>query len=139
MKAILTAVDGSKPSGRAVQLAADIALRFGAEVTLINVLEPLWIPTISGDELAQVDEDRRKEARKLLSDTERTLAKPGLKIHRVVMEGSVAEAVSQVASSQKFDLVVVGSRGRGATARMLLGSVSDRLAHICEQPILIVH
>jgi nucleotide-binding universal stress UspA family protein len=35
--------------------------------------------------------------------------------------------------------VVAGSRGQGAVARALLGSVSDRLAHICPKPILIVH
>lgn len=138
MKAILAAVDGSKPSERAARMAADIAVRFGAQVTLICVLEPFWIPTVSGEELARIDEGRRKEANKLLSDTERTLEEPGLEIHRIVVEGSVAEAIDELASSQKFDLIVVGSRGRGAAARVLLGSVSDRLAHISRQPVLIV-
>ena len=49
MKAILAAVDGSKPSERAARMAADIAVRFGAQVTLICVLEPFWIPTVSGE------------------------------------------------------------------------------------------
>ncbi len=43
------------------------------------------------------------------------------------------------AMSSNVDLVVVGSRGRGAAARVLLGSTSDRLVHICEKPVLIVH
>jgi nucleotide-binding universal stress UspA family protein len=37
------------------------------------------------------------------------------------------------------DLVVAGSRGQGAVARALLGSVSDRLVHLCPKPILVVH
>jgi len=35
--------------------------------------------------------------------------------------------------------VVVGSRGRGAVTRVLLGSVADRLVHICKIPVLVVH
>ena len=37
-----------------------------------------------------------------------------------------------------FDLVVVGSKGRGAVSRVLIGSVTDRLVHICKRPILVV-
>ena len=139
MKTILAAVDGSKPSERAVRMAADLALRLGAQLTLVHVLEPMFIPTeVGGVVLAQIGEDRRKEAQRLLRDAETALKETGLTVHRVVMEGQVADGIAELASSQGFDMVVIGSRGRGAAARVLLGSVSDRLAHICERPILIV-
>jgi nucleotide-binding universal stress UspA family protein len=40
--------------------------------------------------------------------------------------------------SSTADLIVVGSRGRGAVKRLLLGSVSDRIAHLAPVPVLIV-
>jgi len=44
-----------------------------------------------------------------------------------------------MATGCDVDLVVVGHRGRGALARLLLGSVADRLVQICPKPVLIVH
>jgi len=139
MKTILAAVDGSDPSNRAVRMAANLAVHFGAELTLVNVVEPMLIPPgVSGPLLVQIDEDRHRQAQQLLSDTERKIEEPGIIIHRALMDGQAADGIAELATSQAFDLVVVGSRGRGAAKRVLLGSVSDRLAHICERPILIV-
>jgi len=47
--------------------------------------------------------------------------------------------VAEAAAAPDVSLVVVGSRGQGAVARVLLGSVSDRLVHVCPKPILVVH
>jgi nucleotide-binding universal stress UspA family protein len=58
---------------------------------------------------------------------------------RCVLEGRVAEQLARFVNDRQASLVVVGSRGLGAVARVLLGSVSDRLVHICEQPVLLVH
>jgi len=139
MKKILAAVDGSQPSGRAVRMAADLAVHFGAELTLVTVLGPLWIPpAVGSDVVEQIIQDRLTEANRLLAEAEKALEEPGLDVKRMVLEGAVAESLDELASAGQFDLVVIGSRGRGTPARVLLGSVSDRLAHICKQPILIV-
>lgn len=53
------------------------------------------------------------------------------------LEGPVAERLAEVAEQDGFDLVVVGSRGRNAVVRMFLGSVADRLVHICKKPVLV--
>jgi nucleotide-binding universal stress UspA family protein len=53
------------------------------------------------------------------------------------LEGPVAERLAEVAEQDGYDLVVVGSRGRNAVARMFLGSVADRLVHICKKPVLV--
>jgi nucleotide-binding universal stress UspA family protein len=56
-----------------------------------------------------------------------------------VLSGSPAETLAEAAAAPDVDLVVLGSRGRGAVARVLLGSVSDRLIHISPKPVLVVH
>ena len=55
---------------------------------------------------------------------------------RVGLADALADALL---AAPDVDLVVAGSRGQGAVARAPLGSVSDRLAHLCPKPILIVH
>ena len=54
------------------------------------------------------------------------------------LEGPVAESIAKVAEDDGYDLVIVGSRGRNAVARLFLGSVADRLVHICQKPVLVV-
>jgi nucleotide-binding universal stress UspA family protein len=52
--------------------------------------------------------------------------------------GGPAEVLAELARTEKVDLVVVGHRGRGAVARLLLGSVADRLTQISPRPVLVV-
>ena len=60
----------------------------------------------------------------------------GLDIERTVVEGSAATALLEAA--QGADLLVVGSRGRGGFAGLLLGSVSQQCAHHASCPVVIV-
>lgn len=54
------------------------------------------------------------------------------------LHGPVAETLADTALHGGFDLLVVGTKGRGAVSRVLLGSVADRLVHICQVPVLVV-
>jgi nucleotide-binding universal stress UspA family protein len=139
MKQILVAVDGSDESQRAARMGSDIAVRFGAQLTLMTVIPPLLAPADNlGFDMAAYLEGQKLAADKLLTDTETRLEEPGIEVEHVVADGAPAEVLAKEAKKRGVDLVVIGSRGRGAVARVLLGSVSDRLAHICERPILIV-
>ncbi len=139
MKKILVAVDGSDPSQRAAKLAAEMAARFGASITLMHVIPPLLIPPDAyGYDVGAMLGDQEKAAEKLLREAETRLEAPGVKLGRAFAHGPPAETVAKLAMDDGYDLVVVGSRGRNAAARVLLGSVSDRLAHICDKPVLIV-
>src|SRR6266511_873836 len=102
MNRILIAVDGSEPSLKAARMGADIAVRFGAKLTLVHVVPKLLLPP----------------------DVY------GLTIATSVLYGSPAEAIAEEGAASDVGMIVVGSRGHGAVARMFLGSVSDRLVHI---------
>ncbi|HXW79705.1 MAG TPA: universal stress protein, partial [Acidimicrobiales bacterium] len=62
---------------------------------------------------------------------------PGVPLERHVMQGRPAQVILQAA--EDADLVVVGSRGRGGFAGLLLGSVSSQVAHHAHCPVTIVH
>ncbi len=139
MKKILVAVDGSEPSERAVRLAADIALKFGAHLTLANVLSPLWIPPeVYGLSIEALQRAHAKEGQKLVAEAERQVHDASLKTDRLVLEGVPADALADYAKTNAYDLLAVGTRGQGAVSRVVLGSVSQRLSHVCEVPLLIV-
>jgi nucleotide-binding universal stress UspA family protein len=141
MKRIIVAVDGSDAGQRALRFAADIARRFGSKLTLLNVLPPQPFPLpldAYGAALKEIEEGERAFSQKLLSDAAMRLEEPDVPMDKLVLHGKPAEGIAEAAKGADVDLVVVGSRGRGAVARTLLGSVSDRLVHICPKPILIV-
>jgi nucleotide-binding universal stress UspA family protein len=140
MKRILVAIDGSDPSLKAARMAADIALRFGARLTLVHVVPKLLLPPdVYGLTLAEVEKEHRSYAEKLLQKAVSFLAEPGVDTSSTILYGSPAESIAEEAATPDVGMVVVGSRGHGAVARMFLGSVSDRIVHISPKPVLVVH
>lgn len=132
MKRIVAGLDGSDASYRAMALAVEIARRFGSRLTIVTVVPPLPVP---GEAL----HDDHFEAERILEEGTARLDAPGLLIDRVVLFGSPAEALCNLAHAEEVDLVIVGRSGRSSVSRMLLGSVSDRLVHRCTKPVLVVH
>jgi len=140
MKRILVAVDGSDTSLKAARMAADIALRFGAKLTLVHVVPKLLLPPdVYGLTIAEVEKEHRAYAENLLEKTIAQLENAGLEIDTTVLYGSPAESLAEESAADDVGMVVVGSRGHGAVARMFIGSVSDRLVHISPKPVLVVH
>ncbi|HYQ80748.1 MAG TPA: universal stress protein [Anaeromyxobacteraceae bacterium] len=140
MKRILVAVDGSEASLKAARMAADVAVRFGARMTLAYVIPRLLLPPdVYGLTLAEVEREQRTHADNLVAEARTRLGDVGVPVETSVLSGSPAETLAEAAAAPDVDLVVLGSRGRGAVARVLLGSVSDRLVHISPKPVLVVH
>jgi len=139
MKRILVGVDGSESSQKAARLAADIALRFGARLTLAYAVAPLLLPPDAyGLTTADATDEHEKFANKVLAMAASRIGEAGIEIDTVVLLGPPAETLADAASAPDVDLVAVGSRGRGAVARVVLGSVSDRVVRICPKPVLVV-
>ncbi len=137
MKKILVAVDGSPPSLHAATMALELSKATSAILTLTYSVPPVALPgevpfTIVNDVL-KADISRGKQ---LLDDMLKQLGSSTAQT--VLLEGSPAERISEMAETQDFDMVVVGSRGRNAVARLFIGSVADRLVHICRKPVLVV-
>jgi len=135
---ILVAVDGSKPAERAVRHIIGLAAAgMNLRVLLVNVqLE--WAPARSEEEK---DEGRRLHAEAAEQATRR--ARALLEAARVPYEsvmrvGDEAQTIVALARAKNCRQIVMGMRGRGAIARVVLGSVSLKTLQLAELPVTIV-
>jgi nucleotide-binding universal stress UspA family protein len=134
---ILVAVDGSRHSSRALEFADDLSRRYKAPLLLLHAF-----PHVS-DLLGTPQYERMLEARSLIG--EQLLASAHAQVNErtqvetQLIEGPPAPAILRVAAEEGCDLIVVGSRGHGQLAGILLGSVSSVVAQRAGCPVLIVH
>jgi len=140
MDTIVVGIDGSDGSKRALVWAAGEARLRGARLMLVRA----WLPPagLYGYGWTIIDAEAiaglRSLADKQLEDmcVECSAELDGLDVHRRVVEDIPAQALLETA--QGADLLVVGTRGHGGFAGLLLGSVSQQCAHHSPCPIVIV-
>ncbi|MGI5838801.1 MAG: universal stress protein [bacterium] len=137
MKKILVAMDGSEQSFKALAEAGKLAKAMKAEITAISVVHDVVV--YGGYESVYFDnESLRKASEEVLRRTKEMMEKEGFAIKTILGKGNAAEVINETAESGDFDLVVMGSRGLGGVSRLLLGSVSGRVANTSKVSVLIV-
>lgn len=133
---LLVGVDGSESSKRALHWAAKEAnLRNASLIILVS-----WsTPNLGyGGYLTAIEELEREAQSSLDQATKAVSAEfPALVIEGRVVEGNAA--IRLIEAADEVDLVIVGSRGHGGFASLMLGSVSGQLAHHCPKPLAIIH
>jgi len=137
-KSILVAVDGSDHAFDAVRVAARLATALSAKITLMTAYhapsEALGEPNYSralGEVLG--------EAQRVLEDGRRVALNAGGPEPQIEwLAGHPAETIVETARAGGYDLVVVGTLGRGRLGAALLGSVSSAVAARAGRPVLVV-
>jgi nucleotide-binding universal stress UspA family protein len=137
---ILVAVDGSPDAEQALTEAIDLAEGEHTLLTLITAVPQVPAPAYmaAGEELRRVVEDAHAEAEAILRRA-RERVPDNLRVTAVLSEGPIRAALMSQIADGVHDLVVVGSRGRGAVRAALLGSVSHYVLHHSPVPVLVVH
>ena len=135
---ILLATDGSKFSEAATQFVASQFRAEGAEVLVLQVVEPLVFSTPPqmargyAPEMAERLRDRLKQAKELVARTVETLGKAGFKADSRVAENEIRTGILDTADEWRADLIVLGSHGQKGLRKFLLGSVAEFVArHAC--------
>jgi nucleotide-binding universal stress UspA family protein len=143
---ILAPVDCSPRSDWSLGVAAAIARGTGSRLKVVHILDRPEIvnrlPTAgrTGPVVDRLREDNRMAARRYLDEVAWRLEGPDLPIEATVVEsgGGPAEAVLQLARSERVDLVVLSAHGRGATSAWPLGGTASKLLFWAQFPILIL-
>ncbi len=139
MQRILVAVDGSPHSLKGVTQAAELAKMMGASLQLVYVLPPILLsPSIYGEAIKKVEEGNRLQAEDVLRAATTVAAQAGVTAQTMTANGAPAEALADLAQDSQVWGIVIGAMGHSAVSRVLLGSVTDRLVHICSKPVLVV-
>ena len=143
-RCIVCGVDGSADSQAALGIAADLAARLHLRLIMANVVEPspayyAGVGSFGGapsQPRFPATDQQEAVAKGLLT---RLSAMVGLeRAERRVVVGYAAERLAEIAEEEGAELIVVGSRGRGAFKAAFLGSVSTSLIGVAHCPVLVV-
>jgi nucleotide-binding universal stress UspA family protein len=138
---ILVAIDGSPDAEEALVQAIDLAESQHARLTIFSsVITPAAVAYtgVSGEVVADLALDAEADTEKILR-TAVELVPDGVSVSTVSSKGHVMPALLEQIKTGRHDLLVMGSRGRGAVRSVLLGSVSHYVLNHCPVPVLIVH
>jgi nucleotide-binding universal stress UspA family protein len=144
MNRILVATDGSEGADRAVDYAAHRAKADGAELLIVNVMGGYGLPdkvflAFTNDQNVLLKELLASQSAATLTTARNRAREAG--VSTIVLEsrtGEVAQTIIDIAHEKKADAIVVGKRGAGRVAGVLLGSVSQKLVSLSPLPLTVV-
>jgi nucleotide-binding universal stress UspA family protein len=145
---IIVGVDGSDHANAALDVAAELAKQIDALLVILHVAEPVYEERVRQEleNLRRMEHNERTEY-EILQDSGRSILAAAAKrarekgvprIEEVVEVGYPAELILRVAGARDATMAVLGRRGRGPMASIVLGSVSFKVTQASRVPVLIV-
>jgi nucleotide-binding universal stress UspA family protein len=142
MKKILIATDGSPSSAEAVELGIELAAEHEAAVIFVHVAPRTDVLGLAGygmaGSLPRVPHVVSEEDRVSLVEAAETAEAQGVHASTKLLVGDIVDEIVAYADTQDVDMIVVGSRGHGALASALLGSVSRGVLSESKRPVMVV-
>ena len=140
-KNILVPYDGSNHSKHAFKVALDMAQKYNSKITMASVLSSTYTGHWHGssDLQEKVFKEARKGVKRDFEKFELLAKKSKVSFSSKILEGvSTVKTLITFAKSKKFDLIIMGAHGRTGWSKLVLGSVTDSIAHGVRSPVLIV-
>jgi nucleotide-binding universal stress UspA family protein len=136
---ILVPIDGSDNSYRALDAALLLSEKLGSNITVIHVMEEVPITHIGSEKmLNELLEAYKKENQGILLKGSEIANQKGLTIKSFLLQGNPASVILDYNKKEKFDLVIMGSRGLGKFKELILGSVSSKIVHHSSCAVLLI-
>ncbi|MCG3108068.1 Universal stress protein [Metallosphaera sp. J1] len=135
---ILVPFDGSEHSKKALQVAIDIAKRYGSVIYVIEVVDEAVfygsgvLPPLNAVKAME------KKAKDDIDNALKEITNAGLKGVGEALEGDPASVILDYVHKNGIKLIVMGSRGLSTMKRVLLGSVSTRVVQESKVPVLVI-
>ena len=137
IKKILVPLDGSKYSMEGLQEAILLAKQFGAKITGLCVI-PLTPPVAMPGLQTPFKSYMTDGAAKFMAEATKLASRNGVNFQGKLIYGEASTEITKFASDKKFDLVVIGSRGRSELKQLFLGSISNAVVHRSQVPVLVI-
>ena len=140
IKSILVSVDLAEGSDRVLDYALDFATKLGARLTVLHVYNlPVYnFPDGSFVPTAEVASQVGDAARRQLDATVERMKGRGVEVTGILRSGPPTQEICSVATEVGADLILMGTHGRGALGRALLGSTANAVVRSAPVPVLTV-
>jgi len=140
MLKILLPVDGSENSDRAVRHLIGMAGHCGAmDIRVMNVQPPfLYIEVLLEPRQEVLDAWAHKAGKDAARSACALLDAAGVPYALELTEGEIAESLVRYAEREQCDMIVMGTRGMGTIANLVLGSVATKIIHLAKIPVTLV-
>jgi nucleotide-binding universal stress UspA family protein len=139
---ILVPLDGSLRAERILPHVEAVAQKFGAQLVLVQVVEPTYIGVspydMGGLYIAEVVARLTQEAKTYLSALQGQLRAKKIEAKTVIEYGPVVVTLLAIAEREKADLIALASHGRTGLARVFYGSVASGLLNRTDRPLLLI-
>jgi nucleotide-binding universal stress UspA family protein len=134
---ILVPLDGSKNSNRGLETAIILARQCGAIITGVYSIHAPPHSEFQG--VGSVEKSLNTEVKKIMESAKVLAAQNGIVFKEKIMSGDVGYNIVKLAHGKdKFDMIVLGSRGRSSAKQMFFGSISNYVIHASKIPVVIV-
>ena len=136
-KKILVPLDGSKNSLRGLDMAIHLARQSQGTITGIHVL-PEFPPSYEID-IKSYRAQLSKQGKKFMASAKTSAARHGIEFHeKIASSKNAVDTIVGFASKNKFDVIIIGSRGLGSPNANYVGSVAHGVVNNSKVPVLVV-
>jgi nucleotide-binding universal stress UspA family protein len=136
---VLVAFDGSPEARVALEHAVALAQTYRARLSMVAVVPPppllAWQAPGGMRGVHDAEQTELADALRAAADA----VPDDLSVTTQLLDGDPAREILQVAREHEHDVIVMGSRGRGRVSAALLGSVSNRVMHEADVPVIVIH
>ncbi len=139
---IMVPVDFSENSNTLLRDAADIAEKFGAELSVVFVVQSFedysgfFVPHIP---INQFEEELFRGATEKMEKFLAENLKTGIPCHSKILQGDVAETLVEFATANDISLIIMGTHGYKGLEKVLFGSVAERVVKTAPCPVLTIN
>jgi nucleotide-binding universal stress UspA family protein len=134
-KTVLFAIDRSRESRHALDIAADLAKKYDSRLVLLSVVE---VPPPEQEAPTPAPMSSPEVVEQLLEGARKFLGEKGISAEVMEREGMPSFTICDVADEIEADLIVMGSRGTGLTTEGAAESVTNRTINLSPCPVLVV-
>lgn len=139
LRSILAPTDFSEPAHRALEYAKSIAENFKAVLHVVHVAADVALedPMLTASSLAEIQESAASALTRI-DERIATEERGRVEVRKAVLNGDPHDAILAYAAEHAIELIVLGTHGRGAVERLILGSVAERIVRHAKCPVLTV-